>query len=64
MLSDFFAYKVNVDAFSMLYYKLLQYVILVFGATFAEWHWQFISICSCFIRDECLSVVKLAWLRV
>ena len=50
----------------MLYSKLLlaKLSLLVFGATFAEWHWQFISICSCFIRDECLSVVKLAWLRV
>ena len=56
--------KVSVDAFSLLYSKLLhaKLSLFVFGATFAEWHWQVISICSCFIRDLCLSVVKLAWL--
>ena len=25
--------------------------LFVFGALFAEWQCQFISICSCFIRD-------------
>ena len=25
--------------------------LLVFGATFVEWHWQFVRICSCFNRD-------------
>ena len=41
--------KFSVDAFSLLYYKLLlaKLCLFVFGATFAEWHWQFISICSC-----------------
>ena len=54
--------KVSVDAFSLLYSKLLlaKLSLFVFGATFADWQWQFISICSCFIRDQCLSVVKLA----
>ena len=36
--------------------------LFVFSVTFAEWHWQFISICNCFIRDQCLSFVKLEWL--
>ena len=54
----FVTYKGSVDAFSLLYSKLLlaKLSLFVFGA---EWHWQFISICSCFIRDYCLSVVKL-----
>ena len=37
-------------------------VFILCGATFAELLWQFIGICSCFIRDLCLSVVKRAWL--
>ena len=48
----FFSCKVSVNAFSFLYSKLLRarLRLFVFSATFAEWHWQFISICSCFIR--------------
>ena len=40
--------KVGVDAFSLLYSKLLlvKLSLFVFGATFAEWRWQFINICS------------------
>ena len=56
--------KVSLNAYSLVYYKLLlaKLSLFVFGATFAELLWQFISICSCFMRDQCLSVVKLAWL--
>ena len=46
--------KVSVDAFSLLYSKLLLAKLSLFvfgGATFADLHWQFISICSCFIPD-------------
>ena len=48
--------NISVDALSLLYSKNL--CLFVFVAIFAEWNWQFISICSCFIRDYCLSVVK------
>ena len=50
---QFASRKFSVDAFSLLYSQLLlkKLSLLVFGATFAEMHWQFISICSCFIRD-------------
>ena len=56
--------KVSVDAFSFSYSKLLlaKLCLFAFGATFAEWHWQFISIRSCFIRDYCLSMVERPWL--
>ena len=42
--------KVSVDAFSLYCFKLLfaKLSLFVFGA---ELHWQFDSICSCFIRD-------------
>ena len=42
--------KVSVDAVSLLYSKLLiaKSSIFVFGV---ESHWQFVSICNCFIRD-------------
>ena len=45
--------KVSADAFSLLYSKFLlaKLCLFVFGASFAEWDWQFNSICSCFIRD-------------
>ena len=45
--------KVSVDALSLLYFKLLlaKLCLFVFGAYFAERHWQFISICSCCICD-------------
>ena len=44
--------KVSVDAFSFLYSQLLlaKLSLLVFGATLAEKQWQYISLCSCFIR--------------
>ena len=47
--------------FSLLYSKLIhaKLSLFVFGATFAEWYWQVISLSSCFICDKCLSVVKL-----
>ena len=53
MLYDFFTCKVSVDAFSLLYFKLIlkKLCLFVFGATFAEVRWQFISICSCCIRE-------------
>ena len=55
--------KVSVDAFSLLYAKMIlaKFCLLVFDATFAELFWQFISICRSFIRDLRLSVVKRAW---
>ena len=37
--------------------------LFLFDVTSAASNWQFISICSCFIRDSSLSVVKLAWPR-
>ena len=42
--------EVSVDAFTLLYSKLFiaELSLFVFGA---ESHWQFASICSCFIRD-------------
>ena len=45
--------KVRVVASVCLYSKLLlaKLCLFVFGAIFAEKHWQFISICSCFNRD-------------
>ena len=57
--------KVIVDAFSLLSSKFLlaKLSLFVYGAIFAELHWQFISICSCFTDDKCLSAVKLPWLR-
>ena len=45
---QFVTCKVSVDAFSLLYSKLS---LFVFGTTVAESYWQFISICSRFIRD-------------
>ena len=61
---QFVACKVSVDGFSLLYSKLLhaKLSLFVFGANFAESHWQVIMISSCFIRELCLSVAKLAWL--
>ena len=66
---QFATYKVRVDVFSFLYSKsiLAKLSQFVFGATFGELRWQFVSrqfvsICSCLIRDYCLSVFKLAWL--
>ena len=58
----FFSHEVSMDAFSLVYPKLLLATLslFVFGATFAESRWQYISICSCFIRDQCLSNIKLA----
>ena len=60
----FVTFKVSVNAFSLLYSKLLhaKLSLFVFGAPFAELHWQVINICSCFIPGYCLSVVTLAWL--
>ena len=54
----------SVDAFIFLNSKLLiaKSSLFVFGATYAELHWQFVSICSCFIRDQFLSVVMLEWI--
>ena len=45
--------QVSVDAFSLLYSKLLLAELsqFVFGSTFVESHWQFFSIRSCFVRD-------------
>ena len=45
--------KLSVDAFSLLYSKLLhaKLSLFVFGAYFAESLWQVISIFSCFIPD-------------
>ena len=56
--------KVSVDAFSLSSSELLfaKLCPFIFGATFAESYWQFISICSCFVRDQCLLAVKRAWL--
>ena len=56
--------KLSVDAFSLLYSKLLhaKLSLFVFGAHFAESLWQVISIFSCFIRDYYLSVVRLEWI--
>ena len=50
---NFFKCKFNVEAFSLLYSKLLyaKLCLFVFDATFAASRWQFVSICSCFIRD-------------
>ena len=38
---------------SVFYSKLLlaKLSLFVFGASFAKSHWQFISTCSCFVRD-------------
>ena len=52
-----FTCKVSVDAFSLLFSKLLlaKLCLFVFGAKFAAWHWQFISIRSClFVTSVCL----------
>ena len=54
MLSDLLDFKL----------LLAKLCLFIFVATFAEWHWQFISICSCFFRDLCLSPDKHAWLSV
>ena len=69
---QFVTCKVSLGAISLLYSILLLAKLslvplsgilsLVYGATFAESHWKFISICSCFCCDDCLSVVKLVWL--
>ena len=47
---QFVTCKASVDAFSLFNSKLLiaKLSLFVFGA---ESHWQFVSICSCFIRD-------------
>ena len=44
---------VSVDALSLIYSKLLfeKLSVFVFDASFAELHWQFVSIYSCFISD-------------
>ena len=49
----FVSCKITVDAFSLLFFKLLiaKLCLSVVGATSAELHWLFISICSCFARD-------------
>ena len=59
---QFVAGKVRVDPFNLLYSKLLlaKESLFVIGAIFTEWKGQVISICSCFFRDFCLSVVRLA----
>ena len=56
--------KVIVDAFSLLYSKLLLTKLSLFGfcAIFADSHGQFISICSYLIRNLCLSVIELEWI--
>ena len=48
---QFVTYKVSVNAFSLLYSKLLivKLSLFVFGV---ESHWRFVSRCSCFISDE------------
>ena len=63
----FITCKVSVDAFRLLYsYLFLQNCLFVTGASFAESHWQFLafSVCSFFVREFCLSVVKRTWLMV
>ena len=60
------------DTFSLLYSNLLlaKLCLIVFGATFAELHWQFSSICSyssdyvdiVAIIVTSFSVAKRAWL--
>ena len=46
----FVTWKVSVSAVSLLFPNLLfaKLSLIVFGA---ESHWQFVSICSCFIRN-------------
>ena len=49
--------KVSVDAFILLYYKLLlaKLIQFVFGAKFADWYCRLISICSraLFVTSVC-----------
>ena len=54
-------YAKRVDAFSLFYFKILSCKLSLFVLG-GESHWQFIGIYNCFITDQCLSVVKLAWL--
>ena len=57
MLCDLLhACKVSVDAFSLLYSKLLLKKLgrFVFGFTFAKLHWQFISnVAAIFVTSVC-----------
>ena len=57
----FVSCNVCVNAFIFLYSKIFiaKLSLFVIGA---ESHWQFISMCSCFVRDWCLSVVERTWL--
>ena len=53
---QFVTCKVSVDAFSLLYPKLLlaKLCLFEFGATFAELYWQFISmVAALFVTSVC-----------
>ena len=54
-----------VDAFSLLYSKLLhaKLCLFVFGITFAASHSHFISLCCWFISDYVLLIAKNSWPR-
>ena len=54
-----------VDAFSLLYSKLLhaKLCLFVFGITFAASHSHFISLCCWFISDYVLLIAKSSWPR-
>ena len=63
-----FTCKISVVAFSLLYSHFLfaKFCLFVFCATFAAMHWQFVSICSCFVFDLCLAAVhgREGWKRM